>query len=130
MCMAQRLWRRKESGIRPQEILILVRVNPLGPSKKALKAAQDAFYTIAAYPDSNSNALRRVIASHFEGITKDNIVVGNGSTELVYLFAEAFLKKGDKALMVAPTFGEYEAAVRKTGESVKFVRLITPFKSR
>jgi len=118
----------KESGLKPQEILdFSSSVNPLGPSKKALDAAKEAFSTVAAYPDSNSNALRQVIASHFSGITKDNIVVGNGSTELMYLFAEAFLKKGDKALMAAPTFGEYESAVRKTGEAPKFVRLNSSF---
>jgi len=114
----------QETGVKPQEILdFSSSVNPLGPSKKALNAAKEAFTSIAAYPDSNSNLLREVIASHFSGITKDNIVVGNGSTELMYLFAEAFLKKGEKALMAAPTFGEYESAVRKTGESPKFVRL-------
>ncbi|MCL5877136.1 MAG: threonine-phosphate decarboxylase CobD [Candidatus Bathyarchaeota archaeon] len=117
-----------ESGLKPQEILdFSSSVNPLGPSKKALDAAKEAFSTVAAYPDSNSNLLRQVIASHFSGITKDNIVVGNGSTELMYLFAEAFLKKGDKALMAAPTFGEYESAVRKTGEAPKFVRLGSSF---
>ncbi len=111
-------------GVEPQEILdFSSSVNPLGPSRKALQAAHNAFTTVAAYPDSYSNILREVIASHHLGITKDNIVVGNGSTELMYLFAEAFLRRGEKALMAAPTFGEYEAAVRKTGESVKFVRL-------
>jgi threonine-phosphate decarboxylase len=118
----------KESGLNPLEILdFSSSVNPLGPSKKALDAAKEAFSTVAAYPDSNSNELRQVIAGHFSGITKDNIVVGNGSTELMYLFAEAFLKKGDKALMAAPTFGEYESAVRKTGETPKFVRLNSSF---
>ena len=87
-------------GIQPQEILdFSSSVNPLGPSAKALEAAKTAFSTIAAYPDSYSNILREVIASRHPGITKDNIVVGNGSTELMYLFAEAFLKKGEKALM-------------------------------
>jgi threonine-phosphate decarboxylase len=118
----------REIGLKPQDILdFSSSVNPLGPSKKVLDAAKDAFSTVAAYPDSNSNALRQVIASHFSGITKDNIVVGNGSTEIMYLFAESFLKKGDKALMVAPTFGEYESAVRKTGEAPKFVRLGSSF---
>ncbi len=116
-------------GILPSEILdFSSSVNPLGPSDKALEAAKNAFSSVAAYPDSYSNILREVIASHHPGITKDNIVVGNGSTELMYLFADAFLKKGEKALMPAPTFGEYEAAVRKTGESVKFVRLAGDFK--
>lgn len=117
-----------EYGIQPQEILdFSSSVNPLGPSAKALEAAKNALGTVEAYPDTNSNILREVIASRHSGITKDNIVVGNGSTELMYLFAEAFLRKGEKALMAAPTFGEYEAAVRKTGESVKFVRLSKDF---
>ena len=121
---AEVLGAAQESGLKPREILdFSSSVNPLGPSKKALEAAKAAFNEIASYPDSSSTKLREVIASHHTGITKDNIVVGNGSTELMYLFAEAFLKKGEKALMAAPTFGEYESAVRKTGESVKFVRL-------
>jgi threonine-phosphate decarboxylase len=118
----------RETGVKTYEILdFSSSVNPLGPSKKALTAAKDAFGSIAAYPDSNSNLLREVIASRFSSITKDNIVVGNGSTELMYLFAEAFIKKGEKALMAAPTFGEYESAVRKTGESPKFIKLGSTF---
>ncbi|NLF89490.1 threonine-phosphate decarboxylase [Candidatus Bathyarchaeota archaeon] len=115
----------EESGFKTEEILdFSSSVNPLGPSQKALDAITGAFGKIEAYPDSNSNALRQILAEHFGGsITKDNIVVGNGSTELMYLFAEAFLRRGEKAVMAAPTFGEYESAVRKTGECVKFVRL-------
>ncbi|MCW4000929.1 MAG: histidinol-phosphate aminotransferase family protein [Candidatus Bathyarchaeota archaeon] len=114
----------QQTGRRITEILdFSSSVNPLGPSQKALDAAKAAFSEIAAYPDSNSNALREAIASRFAGITKDNLVMGNGSTELMYLFAEAFLKPGEKALMSAPTFGEYEAAVHKTGQQVKFVKL-------
>ena len=120
---AEVLGAAEESGFKPWEILdFSSSVNPLGPSKKALDAAKKAFSQIAAYPDSNSNELRQVIASHFE-ISKGNVVVGNGSTELMYLFAEVFLKKGDKAVMPAPTFGEYESAVRKTGETPKFAKL-------
>jgi threonine-phosphate decarboxylase len=114
----------EESGFKTEEILdFSSSVNPLGPSKKALAAITSAFSRIEAYPDSNSNGLRQVLAEHFGKISRDNIVVGNGSTELMYLFAEAFLRKGEKAVMAAPTFGEYESAVRKTGEAVKFVRL-------
>ena len=121
---AEVLGAAEESGLLPQEILdFSSSVNPLGPSKKALEATKEAFTQIAAYPDSNSNELRQVIAAHFGGISKGNVVVGNGSTELMYLFAEVFLRKGDKAVLPAPTFGEYESAVRKTGESPKFVKL-------
>lgn len=114
----------EESGLKPHEILdFSSSVNPLGPSKKALETAKKAFSQIAAYPDSNSNELRQVIASHFGSINKNNVVVGNGSTELMYLFAESFLKTGETALIPAPTFGEYESAVRKTGETPKFLKL-------
>ncbi len=124
---AEVLGAAQESGLRPEDILdFSSSVNPLGPSKKALDATKAAFNQIAAYPDSNCNALRQVLADHF-GITKRNIVVGNGSTELMYLFAEVFLKDGDKVVMAAPTFGEYEGAVRKTGIMPTFVKLTKDF---
>jgi threonine-phosphate decarboxylase len=120
---AEVLGAAEESGLLPQEILdFSSNVNPLGPSKQALDAAKNALSQITAYPDSNSTELRQVIASHF-GIDRDNIVVGNGSTELMYLFAEVFMKKGDQAIMPAPTFGEYASAVCKTGEATKFIKL-------
>jgi len=113
-----------KSGFKREEILdFSSSVNPLGPSKKALEAAKKAFSQVAAYPDSNSNELRQAIANHFPGLTKDNVIVGNGSTELMYLFAETFMNKDDIAVIPAPTFGEYEGAIRKTGETPKFVKL-------
>ena len=82
-----------KSGFKREEILdFSSSVNPMGPSKKALEAAKKAFSQISAYPDSNSNELRQAIASHFTGLTKDNVIVGNGSTELMYLFTETFLR--------------------------------------
>jgi threonine-phosphate decarboxylase len=113
-----------KSGFRREDILdFSSSVNPLGPSKKALEAVKSSLEEIPAYPDSNSNQLRQAIADHFEGLGKNNIIVGNGSTELMYLFAEVFMKKGDSAIILAPTFGEYESAVRKTGETPKFIML-------
>jgi threonine-phosphate decarboxylase len=117
-----------KSGFKREAILdFSSSVNPLGTSKKALDAVKAGFGQIAAYPDSNSTELREVIAKHYQVIDKNNVIIGNGSTELMYLFAEAFLKKGDFAVMPAPTFGEYESAVRKTGENVKFVKLNSNF---
>ena len=120
---AEVLGAANQTGYNPWEIVdFSSSVNPLGPSKKALAAAKDAFKQIPAYPDSNSTELRQVIASHYD-IKKENIIIGNGSTELMYLFSEVFLKPGDFAVMPAPTFGEYEGAVAKTGERTKFVKL-------
>jgi L-threonine-O-3-phosphate decarboxylase len=117
-----------KTGLKREEILdFSSSVNPLGPSKKALEAAKKAFSQIPAYPDSNSNELRQAIANHFKGLTKDKVIIGNGSTELMYLFAEAFLNQGDKVIIPAPTFGEYEGAVRKAGVTPKFANLNKTF---
>ncbi|XHH10160.1 MAG: threonine-phosphate decarboxylase CobD [Candidatus Bathyarchaeia archaeon] len=117
-----------KTGFKQEDLLdFSSSVNPLGTSKKALDAAQAAFGHIAAYPDSASNELRQVIADHY-GVSKNNIIVGNGSTELMYLFAESFLSKGDFAVMPAPTFGEYEGAVRKTGADIRFIKLDSDMK--
>jgi threonine-phosphate decarboxylase len=113
-----------KSGLKREEILdFSSNVNPLGPSEKALEAAKNSFKEIPSYPDSNSAELRQAISSRFGGLSRNNVIVGNGSTELIYLFAEAFLKRGETAIIPAPTFGEYESAVRKTGETPKFVKL-------
>ena len=110
-------------GLREEEILdFSSSVNPLGPSAKALEAIKANLGHIPSYPDSNSSELREAVAVHFEGVSKDNVVAGNGSTELIYLFVETFMKEGDVALVPAPTFGEYERAVRRIGETPKHVK--------
>jgi L-threonine-O-3-phosphate decarboxylase len=118
-----------KTGLRKEEILdFSSSVNPLGPSKRALEAIKSNIGDIPSYPDSDSCKLREAIASRFNGISKDNVIAGNGSTELIYLFAETFMQKGDVALIPAPTFGEYERAVRKVGEKPKHVKLNQAFR--
>lgn len=113
----------QQTGLKLTDILdFSSSVNPIGPSPKALNAITDNFWQIQKYPDSNSNLLREAIAKHYN-LRKENIVVGNGSTELIYLFAEAFMKKGDFALIPAPSFSEYEGAIKRTGEQIKFLKL-------
>jgi threonine-phosphate decarboxylase len=116
-----------KSGFKYEQILdFSSSVNPLGPSIKALNAAKNSFNEISAYPDSYADELRSAIANHY-CLKSSNIIVGNGSTELMYLFAEVFLRKDDVALIPAPTFGEYECAVRKAGEAPRFVDLDKTF---
>lgn len=102
-------------------------VNPLGPSPKAFEAMRDGFGRLTYYPDSNSTVLREAIACNHGGLDKRNVIVGNGSTELIYLFSEAFLNTGDIALVPSPSFGEYESAIRKAGGKPKFIPLNSEF---
>ncbi len=103
-------------------------VNPLGVSLKVLEAIEGSFGLISRYPDSSSTALREAIAQHYGGLSKDNIIAGNGSTELIYLFTETFLQREEIALVGAPTFGEYERAVLRSGKKVKHIQLGEDFR--
>jgi threonine-phosphate decarboxylase len=119
-----------KTGFKREEILdFSSSVNPLGASTQALQAARQAFSQIPSYPDSTSATLRQAIAKHYK-IGSENVIVGNGSTELIYLFAEAFLQKGDVALVPAPSFGEYESAVCRAGGKAKFVKFKADFQAK
>ncbi len=102
-------------------------INPLGPSPRALEAITNCLGQLPLYPDSNSTALREAIAKHFGCIDKSNVIVGNGSTELIYLFSDVFLKKGDVALVSSPSFGEYASAIIRSGAKPKLVNLSKDF---
>ncbi len=115
-------------GVRMQDLMdFSSSINPLGPSSLALKAIADDFPNLSLYPDSNSTTLRKAIAKHFGNISEDNIIVGNGSTELIYLFAEVFLNKGDLAIVAAPSFGEYACAITKNGGKAKYINVNQDF---
>lgn len=112
----------KQTSLNRKEILdFSSSVNPLGSSPKAIEAIKNSLEQISSYPDSTSAPLREAIAACFTGVGSNNVVVGNGSTELIYLFAEAFLEKGETALIPAPTFGEYENAVKKAGGVLRYI---------
>ena len=114
----------KENGLSVDDLLdFSSSINPLGPSPRALEGIKNCLNQLPLYPDSNSTALREAIACHFGDIDKDNVIVGNGSTELIYLFADVFLRNGDVALVAAPSFGEYATAVVKSGGKPRQVKL-------
>jgi threonine-phosphate decarboxylase len=102
-------------------------VNPLGPSPKAIDAITESFWKIPFYPDSNTTSLKKAISKKI-GISPENLIVGNGSTEIIYLFTEVFIKENDRVLIPAPTFGEYEMAVLKANGRVEYLPLTHDFK--
>ena len=87
-------------------------INPLGLSASAREAIIRGIDGVVNYPDSQSSALVHTLASH-HSIAAENILTGNGATELIYLIPRAL--KPEKALIVAPAFSEYERALRLTG---------------
>jgi len=86
--------------------------NPLGASPLVPRAL--AAVDPAHYPDDDCRLLRRVLAKR-AGVAAENVVVGNGSVEIIWLLATAYLRPGDTALVVGPTFGEYMRAAAIAG---------------
>jgi histidinol-phosphate aminotransferase len=95
-------------------------VNPFGPSPRVWGAL--GAVPLARHPDPRATPLRRFLAV-LHDVDPARILVGNGSVELIYNLAVAFLRPGDRALVVEPTFGEYAAAAAIMG--AELVRLRT-----
>ncbi len=77
--------------------------------------------SISEYPDSNSVNLRKALQWYCK-IPHEQIVIGNGATEIIYNFCKAFLSEKTPVLIPIPTFGEYEAAAKLSGCKITFFK--------
>jgi histidinol-phosphate aminotransferase len=84
--------------------------NPLGPSPKAMAALAGAETTLHRYPDGGAYRLRQAIADRWK-VAMDQVILGNGSDEILGLLARAFLAPGDEAVMADCTFVIYKMEV-------------------
>ncbi|HLI26357.1 MAG TPA: histidinol-phosphate transaminase [Chloroflexota bacterium] len=92
-----------------------VNSNPLGPAPTVLAACRTA--AIDRYPAPCAAPLRAALADAL-ALAPERVLVGNGSSELLWLLALAYLERGDRVLVVGPTFGEYARAARLLGAEV------------
>jgi len=76
--------------------------NPLGPSPKALAVLADAARTLNRYPDGSAHRLRTALADRWK-VSLDQVILGNGSDEIIGMLARAFLSPGDEAVMADNT---------------------------
>lgn len=90
-------------------------ITPLGTPASVIRALKDATQNVSEYPDPDSSGLLAALAQH-TGLSPSNILIGNGSIEIIYNFA--FVFGGRDTLIPAPTFREYEAASRIYGSRV------------
>lgn len=84
--------------------------NPLGPSPKALAVLADAAKTLHRYPDGGGFRLRTALADRWK-VSLDQVILGNGSDEIIGMLARAFLSPGDEAVMADNTFVIYRMEV-------------------
>jgi histidinol-phosphate aminotransferase len=93
--------------------------NPLGPSPKALAVLAEIAPTLNRYPDGGAYGLRTALAERWK-VHPDQVVLGNGSDEILGLLARAFLAPGDEAVMADETFVIYKMEVTAAhGRSVE-----------
>lgn len=106
---------RRELGLR-HVVKLASNENPLGPSPKALAALSGPGFleTLNRYPDASCRALREALARR-HGLVPEQVVVGNGSDELLKLLGEAYLRPGDEVVMGSPSFSEYSYVARLLG---------------
>jgi histidinol-phosphate aminotransferase len=94
--------------------------NPLGPSPRALEAAAAALPTLNRYPDAPATALREALADRL-GFAASQVVVGNGSTDLIDLLARAFLGPEDNAVISERAFARFGQVVRARNGKARLV---------
>lgn len=98
----------RELGLDPASIIKLAsNENPFGPSPKGIAAATHALTQAELYPDGGTVALRQKLAAR-HGLAPEQIVVGNGSNELLELLGHVFLRPGDEVVMGTPAFIVYK----------------------
>jgi histidinol-phosphate aminotransferase len=97
----------RELGLDPSTIIKLAsNENPLGPSPKALAAMHDALERVHYYPDGGGFHLREAIAAQF-GFGRENVILGNGSNEIIEFIGHAFLRPGDEVITARHAFAVY-----------------------
>lgn len=93
----------------PDTVKLSSNENPLGPSPAAITAYRDAAASLHRYPDGAARVLSSALAAYYD-LSPENIVVGNGSDEIMTLIAAAYINPGETVVTAAETFSQYRFA--------------------
>ena len=105
----------RELGLREADILKMAsNENPLGPSPRALEAIRGTLPDLAYYPDGSGFTLKGIISRRL-GVRPENIVLGNGSNDVLELAARTFLTSAESALYSQHAFLVYPLVIQAIG---------------
>ena len=105
----------RELGMQEADIVKLAsNENPLGASPKAMAAIQAALGDLAMYPDGGGFALKAAISKKYS-VQPEQIILGNGSNDILELAARTFMKAGDSAVYSQHAFAVYPLATQAVG---------------
>jgi histidinol-phosphate aminotransferase len=100
----------RELGIK-NAVKLASNENPIGHSLKVNDAVIESLKTMHRYPDPRAYELTKALADKYK-IHAKNVIIGNGSDEIISLIANAFLTTDEEALMPVPSFLMYEICVK------------------
>jgi histidinol-phosphate aminotransferase len=104
---------QREYGI-DNSIKLASNENPLGPSPMAVGAIRRAVAKLHRYPDAGGYELIQSIAEK-NNIAPENIVLGNGSDDIIALLARVLLRPDDEVILPQPSFLFYEISILTSG---------------
>ena len=108
----------RELGIPHGEIIKLAsNENPLGPSPVARQAMIETIERAHFYPDGGGYYLREAIAEHV-GLAMANVILGNGSNEIIEFLGHAYLQPGDEVVVARHSFAVYRLMAQLFGAKV------------
>src|SRR5437764_1316307 len=114
----------RELDVHPAEIVKLAsNENPLGPSSKAVQAMRAALENAHLYPDGSGFYLCKAIAAKL-GLKPQNVILGNGSNEIIEFLGHAFLNPGDDVITCQYAFIVYKLLATAFG--VRTIETPTP----
>ena len=111
----------RELGIKGS-IKLASNENPLGPSPMAVQAVMEKVQGLHRYPDGSGYYLKTRLSEKF-GLPMSQIILGNGSNELIELIIRTFLSPGEQVVQAFPTFLVYEKVVKGAGGQIISVPL-------
>jgi histidinol-phosphate aminotransferase len=108
----------RELGIPAGDIIKLAsNENPLGPSPKALAAMRRVLDHLHLYPDGSAFFLKQKLARKL-GVAPSNLVLGNGSNEIIELIGHAFVRPGSEVVVSQYCFAIYPIVTQMFGGKV------------
>jgi len=108
----------RELGLPADSIIkVASNENPFGPSPLAVAAMQKAIGGVNLYPDGNAFYLKQKLADKL-GVEPANLILGNGSNEIIEFVAHALLAPGDDVVISQFCFAIYPIVAKMAGANV------------
>lgn len=112
---------RREFGL-TEIIKLASNENPLGASPKAVRAYLDAASQLNLYPDASHYELKGAISEKY-GVPREQVVVGDGSDELLRCLPECLVGPGDNVVLGDPSFPRYSTMSKLAGAELRKIPL-------